>query len=85
MAKKAETKLLKLSDIVLVRSTLAINEHLKNIGHTYKPKFFKVSNGRIKNRFKPDPIIRKRLEKTLMFCLKQYCGCIQEVSVHSIF
>lgn len=63
--KKAETKLLKLSDIVLVRSTLAINEHLKNIGQTYKPKFFKVSNGRIKNRFKPDPIIRKKIREDL--------------------
>ncbi|WP_339904198.1 hypothetical protein [uncultured Cyclobacterium sp.] len=63
--KKTETKLLKLSDIVLVRSTLAIYEHLKNIGQTHKPKFFKVSNGRIKNRFKPNPVIREKIREDL--------------------
>lgn len=63
--KKAETKLLKQADLVLIRSVLAKDVHLQNIGQAHKDKFFKVSNGRIKSRFKPDPALREQIRKEL--------------------
>lgn len=63
--KKAETKMLKLADIVLVRSNLSKDIHLQNIGQQYHRKFFKVSNGRDKNLFKPDRISREKIRKDL--------------------
>jgi hypothetical protein len=63
--KRAEAKMLKQADTVLVRSNLAMHQHIKNIGQIHKPKFFKVSNGRIKNRFKPDSLVRKKIREDL--------------------
>ena len=63
--KKAETKILKHSNIVLVRTFLSINIHLKTIGLRYRDKFFKVSNGRNEDFFKPDLVLREKIRKEL--------------------
>ncbi|WP_339926345.1 hypothetical protein [uncultured Cyclobacterium sp.] len=63
--KHVENKLLKRSNIILVRSELAKEIHLKNIGNQYKNKIFVVSNGRNKAFFKPDLVLRERFRKEL--------------------
>jgi len=64
--KHNETKLLRHATVVLVRSVLAKNIHLENIGFHYKDKIFKVSNGRNKVLFKPDLVLRERIRKELL-------------------
>lgn len=63
--KHVENKLLQQSTVVLVRSDLAKQIHLKNIGFQFNNKIFKVSNGRNKAFFKPDLVLRERIRKEL--------------------
>ena len=63
--KSIETKMLKKADVVLTRAQKAIDIHIKNIGESYRSKFFVVSNGKDKNQFRFDANLKKEARKQL--------------------
>jgi len=72
-----EKKILIKADAVITRSKKAINIHINKIGEKYRNKFYKVTNGRDVNLFKPDIYKREELrdkleirpeEKTFVYC-----------------
>ncbi len=65
LMKSAETKMLKSADAVITRSQKAIDIHIANIGESYRSKFSVVFNGRDKNRFAYQPLLREELRKEL--------------------
>lgn len=80
LREKAEIRILKKADVVLVRSARAIEIHLQNIGERFRPKFFVVTNGRDPQFFRPDPDIRRQVRERLGLnpetTLFIYCGSI---------
>lgn len=65
LMKSAETKMLKSADAVITRSQKAIDVHTAHIGESYRSKFSVVFNGRDKNIFAYQPLLRKELRKEL--------------------
>ena len=65
LMKSAETKMLKSADAVITRSQKAIDIHTAHIGESYRSKFSVVFNGRDKNIFAYQPLLREELRKEL--------------------
>ncbi|MDH6307770.1 glycosyltransferase involved in cell wall biosynthesis [Dysgonomonas sp. PFB1-18] len=87
--KNAETKILRSADAIITRTNKAIDIHVRNIGESYRDKFFKVTNGIDTNIFKID--LKKRIEirnllglesNTMLFVYSGSLGaqyCIEEM------
>ncbi|MCH6202094.1 hypothetical protein MMU07_21130 [Aquiflexum sp. LQ15W] len=65
LLKKEEGKILKRADKVLTRTQKATDIHVANIGRQHQGKFFKVSNGRDADFFKPDSESRSRIRREI--------------------
>jgi glycosyltransferase involved in cell wall biosynthesis len=78
--KAEETKILMKADAVITRSNKAIDIHIGKIGEQYGNKFFKVTNGRDTDKFKPDLAKRNELRNKLGINLDEkvfvYCGSL---------
>lgn len=78
--KKQEKKMLVAAEKVFTRSDQAIKIHLKTVGKSLAHKFQKITNGRDKVLFSPDPVIRGNYRKKLHLrnedLLLVYCGSL---------
>lgn len=80
LRERAEQRMLKNADAVLVRSARAIEIHLQDIGERFRSKFFVVANGRDPQLFRPDPDARRQVRERLGVApettLFIYCGSL---------